>query len=393
MYKKILKSIKNTSALKKQVFADLYKSEQNPVKARKPHFLFSAENPLYKDKVKLKMTHPEVMDFLKQKGYQVESMDGHYGHPERSILVHNPSKNAARHLFNLASDLGQESSIYSDGYNHELHFHHGENAGKHAKGQGTAIHKKPPEDMYSTMADGTCFTHQINADVMHDRKESVISEKPSSIQKSEGGGRTTLMKNENNHPLKSAGPDTNLIHYSTTPNLTEIDPFHHGVRGIGAEAKQGKPEHPTSFYYLEGTKPEHIVTSGAKAKYVAKLGHHKLYDVGTDPEKIRTQLRESGKTNNPGIYTRAELDSAIKQKGYHGIYNSTLDDTMKNVVAMYHKVPVAAEHKMHPKDFESASAENHHGNAEDLKSARQWAKDNGHPDGSFLHGLARKLGE
>jgi hypothetical protein len=390
MYKKILKTINKTNSLKKQAFADLYKSEQNPIKARQPHFIFSAENPLYPENNKLGMTHSGAMDLLQRKGYKVEEANGVYGAPEKSIIVHNPSKLAVKHLLDLSKDLGQESSIYSNGYDHELHYHAGPNADLHAKGQGTAIHKRPPENNFTTMADGTHFTHQFNFDNLHGRDKSMIKQ-DGGVKKSERTG-ILLTKNENHHPLVSAGPDTKLIHYSPTPNLPVIDPFHHGVRGIGSEAKQGKPEHPTSFYYLEDTKPEHLVTGGSQSKYITRLGHHKLYDVGEDPEGIRDHLRSSGKTLNPGIFTRDELDAEIKNRGYHGIYNSSLNDTMKNVVAMYHPMAVEKEMKIHPKDYEKATSTDHHGHDESLKNARQFAKDNGHPDGTFLHKLTTKFG-
>lgn len=395
MYKKILKSIQGTLALKKQVISDLYKDQSNPIKDRKPHFIFSAENAMYPENIKYKMSHKDVLDLLQRKGYKAEEMDGMYGKPEKSIIVHNPSHLAARHLLDLSKDLGQESSIFSNGYDHELHFHGGKNAGLHAKGQGTDIHKRPPDDYYSTMTDGTHFTHQIGFDQLHESKDSMIKRPPASIKKSESSSRLTLMKNDSRHPLETAGPDTKLIHYSSTPNLTEIDPYHHGARNIGSEAKQGKPAHPMGFFYLEGTKPESTVVGGAKSKYVSRLGHHKLYDIGEDPDNIRTELRQasSNRQVNPGSYTREELDGAIKSKGYHGIYNSTLNDTMKNVVGMYHKVPVEKEMSFHPKDAELATGQDHHGDANDLKSAKLWAKENGHPDGSFLHGVARKLSE
>lgn len=393
MYKKLLENLQNTHSLKKQTLDLLYKSEENPIKSRKPHLIFSVENPLYPENKRYNMSHADVMDLLQRKGYKAETMQGMYGKPEKSILVHNPSKLATRHLLDLSRDLGEESSIYSDGYNHELHFHGGPNAGKHAKGQGTTIHKRPPVDLYSTMADGTNFTHLINFDELHEPDKSMIKQNDN-LKKSERTG-LLLAKNENKHPLETAGPDTKLIHYSPTPNLEIIDPFYHGVRGIGAESKQGKPEHPTSFFYLEGAKPESIVTTGAQAKYVARLGHHKLYDVGTDPENIRSHLRNvsANRQINPGSYTRDELDAEIKHRGYHGIYNSSLDETMRNAVALYHPVKPDKEMKIHQKDFEKVTSEDHHGNELNLKAAKQFAEENGHHNGSFLHNLARKLGD
>lgn len=391
MYKKLLKQISIKNTLKKQIVDDLYKSEENVIKARKPHYIFSAENPFYPENMRYNMKHSDVMDLLQRKGYKVEELAGVYGKPEKSILVHNPSNLAVRHLMDLSKDLGQESSIYSNGYDHEFHYHGGENAGKHAKGQGTTIHKRKPDDLYSTMSDGTHFTHLIDFNELHDANKSAIKQSKAPINKSEKSNRLTLIKNENKHPLETAGPDTKLIHYSPTQNLATIDPFEQGKRRIGAESKYGKPEHPTSFFYLEGTKPENVVVGGSNSKYISRLGHHKVYDVGADPEGVREHLRTSGSTLNPGIYNRDELDAEIKRRGYHGIYNSTLDSTMKNVVAMYHPMTVEKEHKIHEKDYEKTSALDHHGYDESLKSAKKYARENGYFDGSFLHNLGRKF--
>lgn len=392
MYKKLLKNIKNTKALKSQIFDSLYKNDSHSIKDRKPHFIFSVQNPLFPENKRYNLDHKAVLDLLTRKGYKVEEADGHYGSPEKSIIVHNPSKKAVRHLLDLSKDLGQESSIYSDGYNHEMHYHAGENAGKHVKGQGTAIHKRPPKDMYTTMADGTHFTHQFNFDEFHDSDKSLIKQN-SNIKKSESSNQLILAKNEESHPLAHSNPDTKLIHYSPTPNLSVIDPFHHGIRRIGAESKQGKPEHPTSFFYLEGTEPESVVMTGAKAKYIARLGHHKLYDIGLDPEGVKQHLRSIEKPVNPGTFTRDELDAELKHRGYHGLYNSTLNNTMKNVVALYHPVVPEKEMKIHPKDHEMTSTQDHHSLEESLKNAKEYAKENGHHDGAFLHNLARKFGE
>jgi hypothetical protein len=359
MYKKVLKNIKDLPTLKKMLDS-LYKSEEHSVLARKPHFIFSAENPMYPENHVYNLKHDEVVKKLKQKGYKVESITGHYGKPERSILVHNPSKLAVSHLFDLAKKLGQESSIYSDGYNHEMHFHGGPNADHHIKGQGTTIHKRKPDDHFSELANGTSFSHIFNFDEMHPKEASIANDPDLSTKKTE----VDFIKSEPNHPLIGAGPNTKLIHFSTTSGLKSIDPEHQGKRIKDASSKYGRPEHPVSFFYLEGAIPEGIVTSGAKSKYVARLGHKKLYDLGTDPEGIRNELRNSGKTLNPGIFTRDELDAAIKAKGYHGIYNSAHEsEDMRKVVGMYHSMPIEKEHPFHPKDAEMATDqafEQHH---------------------------------
>ena len=361
MYKKIFKSIlKDVKA--KSGLVGLYKSEENAVMARKPHFIFSAENAMYPENHVYNLKHHEVVSMLKGKGYKVEEVNGHYGKPERSILVHNPPKHAIPHLLDLSKKLGQESSIYSDGYNHEMHFHGGPNADHHFKGQGTTFHKRKPDDHFTEMKNGNSFSHVFNFDEMHTNHDSITKEKDLSTKKSE----VDFIKSEPNHPLVGAGPKTKLIHFSTTSGLKDIDPTFQGQRIKDASSKYGKPEHPVSFFYLEGAKPEELVTNGSKSKYVARLGHHKVYDLGTDPENIKKDLREKSMNRqiNPGSFTRDELDAAIKAKGYGGIYNSQHEiEDMRKVVGMYHKMPVEKEVAYHPRDNDrvtDAAHEVHH---------------------------------
>lgn len=359
MYKKIFKSILKSSKLN---LGGLYKSESNAVMARKPHFIFSAENPMYPENHIYNLKHEQVVSLLKKKGYQVEEARGHYGKPERSIIVHNTNPNAVKHLQGLARGLGQESSIASDGYNHEMHFHGGENEGLHIKGQGTTIHKRKPDDFFTEMKDGTSFSHVFNFDESHPKESSAFNPPKLSTKKSE----VNFIKSEPNHPLVNPHPDTKLIHFSQTQGLKEIDPNFQGKRITDASSKRGKPEHPVSFYYLEGAKPEALVAHGSTSKYVARLGHKKVYDLGTDPDHIKHDLREAAKNRqiNPGSFTRDELDAAIKAKGYHGIYNSAHEvEDMRKVVGMYHAMPVEKEVPFHPKDAEiatDAAHEQHH---------------------------------
>lgn len=392
MYKKLLKNLKATNALKKQAIQDLYKSASNPIIDRRPHFMFSAENPIYPENKKYTLNHNEVVDLLKRKGYKVEEIGGHYGKPERSILVHNPSNTAVRHLLDLSKDLGQESSIYSDGYNHEMHYHGGNNAGQHVKGQGTEIHKRKPDDFYSVMPDGTTFTHRFNLDKLYKPSESAVNRVDFPIKKSEDYNRLVLAKQENDHALVSAGPDTKLIHFSPNANLPSIDPFYQGERITDTGSRRGKPVHPMSFFYLENSTPEDIVVSGSKSKYISRLGDKKLYDLGTDPENIRQSLRDSGKTINPGIVSKEEMDSELKNRGYHGVYNSAHErEEMRNVIGMYYPMKVEKEYQVHPKDFKQVTSIDHHGNESGLEDARRYAKENGHHDGTFLHKLASKF--
>ena len=198
-----------------------------------------------------------------------------------------------------------------------------------------------------------------------------------------------LCKNEDNHQLKNGNPETKLIHYSPHEGLKEINPKYHGIRGIGAETKQGQPEHPLSFYYLENTKPEHVVTTGAKSKYVTPLGDKKLYDIGKDSDGLRQKVQEIAdkRQMNPGIVSKDDYHSAIRNAGYHGFYNSSLNQTMKNVVGMFESMSPEKEYAIHPNDFKSTSAFNHHSHTERRQGARDFAQESGHHNHNFLFPL------
>lgn len=123
------------------------------------HVIFSAENSPYPDKVKVKTTHKEALDFLRSKGEDAHEVNGYYGSPEKSIIVKNPkNKNS---IVKLAHSLGQESVLHSDGKNHTLEYLHGPNAGKKVTGQGTNWHETKPNDNYTEM-NGKFFTHNLN---------------------------------------------------------------------------------------------------------------------------------------------------------------------------------------------------------------------------------------
>lgn len=390
MYKKILKIIKDREIKKSELLDILHKNDQGAIRSQKPHFIFSAENPLYP--AKLKMSHEETIGFLNDRGYKTESIQGKYGDHEKSILVHNPPKHAIKHLMKLSGGLGQESSIYSDGYNHELHYHHGDNAGTHHKGQGTNFHKQPPKDNFSTLSDGTTFTHNFDFDATHDRSKSMVKQSPEFLKKSESNSRVYLAKAEQDHPLTYAGPETKLIHYSPTGDLEMLDPHRQGTGIKGTDFRQGKPEHPMTWFYTEGAQPEDIVTNVAKHKYVSSLGSKKLYDVGLDPDNIRGDLKEKAKNRqiNPGQVYREDLHRAIKENGYHGLYNSQAEQGMDNVVGMFEKMHIDESHPIHPNDYKEASSKNHHANDASLKAAKNFAKENGHHNYKFLHGLTEE---
>ena len=383
MYKHTRKIIKH-----KDPTQDLLKSiSMLPHGFQKPHILMSAGSPLYHQE--LKMNNEEVANMLRKKGYNVSEVVGKYGTVQPSLMIHEPPKHAYKHFHELGRKLGEESLIISDGYNHEMHYVNGENAGKHIKGQGTEISSKEPEDFYSTDENGTHFSHNFNFNELHN-KSNMVKPIAQKMNKSESESRFIMCKNEGKpHILDNQHSDINLIHYSPKEGMKTIDPNTMGSRGIGSESRRGVPENKMNFYYLERTKPEDIVTSGAKSKYVTSLGNKKVYDIAKDPEHIWSGLKEKSmqRQMNQGVVSRDDYHEAIKNAGYHGIYNSSLDDTMRNAVGMFSPMKVEAEHPIHPNDFMEASAVNHHEADVARKRAGDFAVANGEHDGEFLHNL------
>lgn len=128
-----------------------------------PHMLLSAENPKFPEKNELGLNHGQVLEHLQGAGYDAHEVDGHYGAPEKSIIVYGINHEHAENLHNLAARMGQDSSIYSNGTNHEMRFHHGADAGKKVLGQGTDHHTAKPADFFTTLPGGVHhFTHKFD---------------------------------------------------------------------------------------------------------------------------------------------------------------------------------------------------------------------------------------
>jgi len=127
------------------------------------HFLLPTENPKFPDKKTLSMDHEAVLKNLQGAGYEATTVESHHGVPEKTVLIKGVTPEHAEKLHGLASRLGQDSSIYSDGQNHEMKFHHGEHAGKSVKGSGTVHHLNKPDDFFTTLPGGVHhFTHNFD---------------------------------------------------------------------------------------------------------------------------------------------------------------------------------------------------------------------------------------
>lgn len=140
---------------------------------QKPHIIFSTENSPYPEKVSRPVSHEVAVKALQNAGKgKVISVEGHYGSPEKSILVSDPDEKQmglARHLIDTT---GQESHIESDGYSHKLIYGHGPNSGKIVHGKGTEFHETKPDDFYSVLPTGETFTHNFDLDKSEDLLKS-----------------------------------------------------------------------------------------------------------------------------------------------------------------------------------------------------------------------------
>ncbi|RLF65134.1 MAG: hypothetical protein DRN30_04560, partial [Thermoplasmata archaeon] len=128
------------------------------------HFILSPENPAAENVSN--MTPDEVLDHIRSLGETVEDTYGKYGKIERSFIIHDPQH--VDKLHNLASRLGQESAIISHDGIHEMHYYHGEHAGKYRVGKGTTTSDAQPDDNYTKITDhegnNTFFSHNFDFD-------------------------------------------------------------------------------------------------------------------------------------------------------------------------------------------------------------------------------------
>jgi hypothetical protein len=134
----------------------------------RPHIILSVENPGYP--ASSPVSHNVAIKALQRLGGgQVLEIQGHYGKPERSILISDPSDEQAQFARHLAHRTGQESHIESDGYSHKMYYSNGPQAGQITHGRGTTWHEQSPQDFYSKLPSGDTFTHNFDMDKFEDQ--------------------------------------------------------------------------------------------------------------------------------------------------------------------------------------------------------------------------------
>lgn len=144
-------------ALEKMYGSPMEKSDDEKSMISGPHIMLTAENPLHP--AKHRMTNEQLHEHLTSLGESPVHIQGHYGSPERSLLIPRP-KNPEK-IRQLATDLGQESILESDGENHILNYVNGPRKGEADAGSGTDFHEQKPNDFYSVLPGGTIFSHKF----------------------------------------------------------------------------------------------------------------------------------------------------------------------------------------------------------------------------------------
>jgi hypothetical protein len=129
----------------------------------------------------------------------------------------------------------------------------------------------------------------------------------------------------------ASGAKLSLYHLSKVPGLTELDPAKLGEGVPAAETRRGVPELKRTFYYVEGTKPEPMVSRMAPHRYVVDpVEEAGVYDIGTDPEGFIQRAKDA----NRGAFDSETMLKMLKDAGYAG-YRNTRYEGMENVVALF----------------------------------------------------------
>lgn len=123
-----------------------------------------------------------------------------------------------------------------------------------------------------------------------------------------------------------------LEHYSSQPDLKQIDPKFHGtgVKGEESKRKQNPDWVDRSYHYVAGTTPESMV-GAMPHKYTSSVPKDKIYDYQADPLNLRSKSMWGNKVD-PNTY-----EKNIKEAGYHGYINKGAPG-MGSVVALFHPV-------------------------------------------------------
>lgn len=199
--------------------------------------------------------HHALMLKLATLGLPHEEVQGHYGGPERSVIIHNASADTMKQL---GKDFGQESVIHSMGGNHRLHFVNGPRRGQHDEGRGMEFFKKPPEDYYTELPghgffrlhfqQGPSHPHAYDWHDPHTSHYGQPDEEP--VSKAMGNdqfaasGQAPEYKEFASHYGKLGGGPTSLKYYPYQGKGPDVENLlrKHGYQAYYAGGQHGKPD-------------------------------------------------------------------------------------------------------------------------------------------------------
>ncbi len=159
--------------------------------------IMSGENPRFPS---APGGHEALKAELDQMGHPYEEAMGHYGMPERSLIVHGIPRDK---MFELGQKYGQESIIHGQMGHHDFIYTNGPDAG-HAHpglpefGHWEANHPQSPIDNYTQLSDGSRF--QLNFDWGQKHPTGLGPTKPQPLTRNElvAKARNALKKHEPN---------------------------------------------------------------------------------------------------------------------------------------------------------------------------------------------------
>jgi len=260
------------------------------------HFIFSVENPKGPKRYGTNPSIEDVASFLNDQGERAEIVEGHYGVPERSILVHEPKNLPGLHQ--MAADFGQESGLESHGGEHTLHYYNGPNAGQVVKGKGTVFSKEQPEDNYTTIhtSDGPIhFQHNLD------------------FNKSESLEKAMKPNQKIRQVADQYAQAKGLTLQHGTPNV-QVDPVHAQKIATAYESMPHNPDHPAvknaynSLIKETGDQFQHIKNSGLKISKIPsnmenpyKAGSQALFDDINNNNHMWYYPTESGYGSNSEV--------------------------------------------------------------------------------------------
>ncbi len=113
--------------------------------------LMSGDNPLFPEGA-TGSGHAQLGQHLASMGLQAEDTRGSYGAPEKSYIIHAPTR---EQMYGLGKAFGQESVVFSSGGHHELLYTNGPHDGKfHPSFPQYSFHAKEPFPDYYTVLPG-----------------------------------------------------------------------------------------------------------------------------------------------------------------------------------------------------------------------------------------------